>query len=156
MSKEHINTVNTDTTLEITLKYNSNNLYVPVSVNEYKTKSQPLEHIHHHRNRQFCEINHLEMYTIVQHRCHTNKTEPFTLDSQKANYAELLNSIKFSLAAMDDIIPKSPETYNYFFYEQTELTNKFLHKDSNTDIRLLELPIEQIHAKSHGPTTGFF
>ena len=43
------------------------------------------------------------------------KQEPFTHDSYKANYAELIFRIKLLLPAMDDFIPKSPETYNYFY-----------------------------------------
>ena len=29
---------------------------------------------------------------------------------------------------MDDLIPKSPELYTYFYSEQTELNDPFLHE----------------------------
>ena len=89
-------------------------------------KAQPLENVHHHRTEMLQQSRpFLENYSIVQHTDVTlnmDKTEPFTLDIQNSNYAELIKSIPFSLPAMDDFIPKSPDIHNYFYQEQTENT----------------------------------
>ena len=45
-----------------------------------------------------------------------------------ANYAEIIKSIKFSLSTIDDFIPESPETRNYFYNEQTEISDRFLQE----------------------------
>ena len=61
-----------------------------------------------------------ENYPIIQHTdvtLNTYKTEPFIQSNHNAKYAELMDSIKFSLPAMDDFIPKSPTLYNYFYEE---------------------------------------
>ena len=38
-----------------------------------------------------------------------------------------MNSIKFSIPAMVDFILKSAEIYNYFYNDQMEITETFLH-----------------------------
>ena len=71
-----------------------------------------------------------EKYSIIQYTdvtLNTNKTEPFIQSNHDANYAELINSTKFSLPAMEDFIPKSPTLYNYFYKEQTEINDTFLY-----------------------------
>ena len=55
-----------------------------------------------------------------------NSTEPFTTDTQNANYAELTKGIQLRLPAIDDFIPKSPEIYNYFYEGQTEIVEQLL------------------------------
>ena len=50
----------------------------------------------------------LETYPIPQNSdvtLNTNKTEPFMHPPQNANYAELINTIRFSLPALDDFVP---------------------------------------------------
>ena len=81
VSKEYINTVSTDTnvgsphfTIYLQIKDNyfkvqiENDLCLPVSHQEFQTKSQPLEHIHQHKI-QYLKNNHLlpELYPIIQH-----------------------------------------------------------------------------------------
>ena len=59
---------------------------------------------------------------MVQHTevsLNMTKTEFFSPDTQNANYAELINSIKLLLPATNDFIPKSTEMYNYFYDEQS-------------------------------------
>ena len=68
-----------------------------------------------------------------------NKTEPITQSNHDANYAEVLNSIKFSLAAMDDFIPQLPAIYKYFFEEQTEIDDTILYKTQQQDPVLRQL-----------------
>ena len=58
----------------------------------------------------------------------TSKTEPFTQSNQNANYAELLNIVKFSLQAIDYFIPNSPKLYNYFHSDQTKLNDILLYE----------------------------
>ena len=81
-------------------------------------KVQPLEHVHQHRTQQLKQNQvYSENYPIVQHTdvtLNTNKTEPFTPNKQNGNYAELIKNIKISFPAMDDFVPKSPKTYDYF------------------------------------------
>ena len=86
-----------------------NNLYLPVSYKDNKTEAQTLEP----QNQQ---LKHkqpfFEMCPTVQQTdvtLNTNKTEPYTLDSTNANYAEMINSIKLSLPAKEDFIPKLPK-----------------------------------------------
>ena len=77
-----------------------------------------------------------ENYSIVQQTdvtLNTNKTEPFTQCTQDANYAALINTIKFALPAMDDFIPKSPELYSYFYSEQMDLNNTLLYEAQQQD-----------------------
>ena len=125
ISKEYIDTIATDTNVEsphfpkyLHIRDNyfkvqlENDLYLPVSNDKLRTKTQPLEHIHLNKT-QLSQHFHpqLETYLIVQHTDVTlnkNKTEPFTPFTQKANYAERIYSIKFSPPAMDGFIPKSP------------------------------------------------
>ena len=78
----------------------------------------------------------LETYPIVQHTdvtLNTNRTEPFKQSNQTANYAELINTVKFALPAQDDFIPKSPEIYNYFYSEQTEINDTVLYEAQQQD-----------------------
>ena len=62
-----------------------------------------------------------------------NITEHFIQSTQDANFSELLNTIKFSLPAMDEFIPKSPELYNYFYSVQTELNGTLLYEAQQQD-----------------------
>ena len=128
VSKEYINTMTPDTTIEsrhfpiyLQIQDNyfivqlENDRYLPVMYHEFKTKAQPLEQLQQNKTPKFKQ-NHslLETYPIVQQTdvtLNTNTTEPFT---QIENYAELLNTIKFSLLAMDGFIPKYQEFYNFF------------------------------------------
>ena len=123
VSKEYINSVSTDTHVEslhfpiyLQIKNNyieiqlENVLYLPVSQYEFKTKAQLLEN-RHQQKLQESKNNYSspENYTIIQHpdvTLNTNKTESFIQSNHDADYAELLNSIKFSLPAMDNFIPK--------------------------------------------------
>ena len=114
-----------------------NDLYLPLSHTELKTKSQPLDKVHHqklqpHKNN----YSSPENYPIIQHTDVTlnkNKTEPLTQSNNDTNYAELINSIKCSLPAMDDFIPKSPTIYNYFYEEETEIDDKLLYNTQKPD-----------------------
>ena len=104
---------------------------LPVSYHKFQTKAQPLEHLEQHK-KQLIQ-NHLipDTYPIIQLTdvtLNTNKTEPFTQSTQKANYAELINTIKISLPAIGDFITKFPNLYSYFHNEQTELYDKFLYQ----------------------------
>ena len=91
-----------------------------------------MDHIHQHKIQHLKTYHsHPEVYPIIQHTdvtLKTNKTLPFTQTNHDANYAELINTIKFSLPAMDDFIPKSPVIYNYFYNEQTELDDTLLYE----------------------------
>ena len=75
-----------------------NDLYIPVSYQEFKTKAQPMEKIQQNRFKHFIQNQlPLETYPIVQHidvTLNTNKTEPFNYPPQNANYAELINTIR--------------------------------------------------------------
>ena len=78
----------------------------------------------------------LEPYPVVQHTDvtpKTNKIEPYTQFTQNANYAELINTIKFSLPALDDFIPKSPEVCDYIYNEQTERNDTPLYEAQQQD-----------------------
>ena len=68
-----------------------------------------------------------------------NKTEPFRQSNHDANYAELINSFKFSLPEMDNFIPKSPTIHNYFYEEQTEIDDTLLYKPQQQDPVLRQL-----------------
>ena len=84
----------------------------------------------------------LEIYSIIQHTdvtLNTNKTELFTQSNHNANYAELINSIKFSLPAMDDSIPKFPTLYNYFYEEKTEISDTLLYETQQQEPVLRQL-----------------
>ena len=96
----------------------------------------------------------LETYPIVQQTdvtLNTNKTEQFTQFTQKANYAELINTIKFSLPTLDDFIPKSPEIYNYFYTEQTEKNDALLYEAQQQDPVIRQLLTWKKY-KNHPPT----
>ena len=69
----------------------------------------------------------------------TNKTNPFSQFNQDANYAELINIIKFSIPATDDFIPKSPTPYNFFYEEQTEIIDMPLYETQQPDSVLRQL-----------------
>ena len=125
VSKEYINLVSTDTHVEsphfpiyLQIKHKyfkvqlANGLYLPVSYYEFKTKAQLLENMHQQIQQQIKSNNSLpEIYPIIQHTdvtLNTNKTETLTQFNHDANYAELKDSITFSLPATDDFIQKSP------------------------------------------------
>ena len=145
VSKEYINSISTDTRVEsphfpiyLQIKDNyfkvqlENNLYLPVSYYEIKTKAQPLENLHQQKLQQFKNNYSLpEIYPIIQHTdvtLNTNNTEPSTQSNHVSNDAGLINNIKYSLPAMDDFIPKSPTLYNYFYEEQTEMNDTLLYE----------------------------
>ena len=89
-----------------------NDLYLPVSYHEFKTKAQPLKQLQQSKTQLKHNRLMLETYPIVQHTdvtLNTNKTEHFRQPTQSANYAELINNNKFALPALNDFIPKSPE-----------------------------------------------
>ena len=69
----------------------------------------------------------------------TNRTQPFLQTTQDANFAELIKTIKISLPEMDDIIPKSPDLYNYFYSEQTDLNDTLLFEAQQQDPVLRQL-----------------
>ena len=131
VSKDFVNTITPDTTTEsqnfpiysqnkdkFFKKQLENELYLPVLYHEFKTKAQPLEQLQQNKAQHFKQKHSLlETYPIVQHTdvtLNTNKTEPFRQSTQNSNYAELINTINFSLPALNDIIPKSSENFNYF------------------------------------------
>ena len=150
VSKEYINAVSTDTTVESPhfpiyqqIKDNyfkvqlENDIYLSILYNEFQTKAQPSEQIHHNKIQQLKLIHLLlQAYPIIQNTdvtLNTNKTEPFIQFTQVAIDAELINIIKFSLPAMNDFIPKSPELYTYFCSEQTELNDTILPETQQQD-----------------------
>ena len=112
-------------------------LCLPVLYYEFKTKAQPLENMHPQKLQQFKNNSSLpENYPIIQKidvKLNTNKTENFIRYNHDANYVELINSTKFSLPAMDDFIPKSPNLYNYFYEEQTETNDTLLYETQQQD-----------------------
>ena len=145
LSKEYIHSVSTDTHVEsphfliyLQIKDNyvkvqlENDLYLPVLHYEFETKAQPLEKMHQQKLQQFKNnYSFPENYPSKQHKdvkLNTNKTEPFIQSNHDANYAELINSIKFSLPAMVNFIPKSPTLHNYFYEKQTEVNDTLLYK----------------------------
>ena len=145
VSKEYINSVSKDTHVESThfpiylqIKDNyfevqlENDLYLPVSHYEFITKAQPLENMHQQKQLQFINDYSIpENYPLIQHTdvtLNTDITEPFIQSNHDVNYAELINSIKFSFPAMDDFIPKSPLLYNYFYEEQSEINDTLLYQ----------------------------
>ena len=82
-----------------------------------------------------------EILPIIQHTdvtLNTKKKEPFTQFNHDAKYAELINSIKLPLPAMDDFISKSPTLYNYFYEEQIEINDTLLYETQQQDAVLLE------------------
>ena len=150
VSKEYINTVSENTTTEpihfpiyLQIKNNyfkvqlGNDLYLPVSYHEFRTKAQPLEHIHQKRNKQIQnDYSSPETYPIIQHTdvtFNTNKTEPYTDLEQDPNYAELINTIKFSLPPMDDFVPQSPQIYIFFYTSTTKITDTLLFEAQQQD-----------------------
>ena len=150
VSKEYLNSISTDNiteathfpiSLQIKEKFFKvqlkNNLYLPVSYHEFHTKAKPVEYTE-------TEFNGLKTipppppkkYPIIQHTdvtLNTNKTEPYTQNYQGPNYAEIINTIKFSLSAMDNFIPKSPGIYNFFYDEHTEISDKLVNETQQQD-----------------------
>ena len=120
VSNEYFNTITPDTTKEsphfakyLQIKDNcfkvqlKNDFYLPVSYQEIKTKAQPFEQLQQNKKQEFKQ-NHslLETYPIIQHtdvNLNSNKTGSFTKSTQNANYSELINTIKFSLPALDNL-----------------------------------------------------
>ena len=150
VSKEYINTISTSTKVDsphfpiyLQIKDNyfrvqlKNDLYLPVSLHEFKNKAQPLGRITHNKTHQMCTSTNPESpYPIIQHAVFTlniNRTEPYTNLSTNANYAELINQINFSLPALDDFIPSSPKIYNYFYHQNTILDNTILYQAQQQD-----------------------
>ena len=149
VSKEYINSVSESTSTEpihfpiyLQIKNNyfkvqlDNDLYLPVSHHEFHTKAQPLEHIHQKRNKQTQNIFPPKTYPIIQHTdvtLNTNKTEPYLHLKQDPNYAELINTIKFSLPSMDDFIPQSAQIYIFFYTGITEITEALLYEAKQQD-----------------------
>ena len=81
-------------------------MYLPVSLNEFQAKGQPLDQIQQNKLQQF-KHNHslVETYPIIQHTdvtLNTNATQPFTQSNQDTNFAVLMNIKKFLLPAMND------------------------------------------------------
>ena len=105
--------------------------------NHSNIKGQPLEHIHQKRNQQVHNTYFPpENYPIIQHTdftLNTNKTEPYTQLKKDPNYAELINTIKFSLPSMDDFKPKYPRIYNFFYKEKTEIIDVLLYEAQQQD-----------------------
>ena len=150
VSKEYINSVSAKSNTEpmhfpIYLQIKENYfkvqledvLYLPVSYHEFRTKAQPLDHIHQRRNQHF-KNNYYppENYPFIRHTdvtLNTNKTEPYSQFNQDPNYAELISTIKFSLPPMDDFIPKSPQIYKFFYSENTEITDVLLYEAQQQD-----------------------
>ena len=99
-----------------------------------------------------------EFYPIIQHTdvtLNTNKTENFTQFNHDANYAELLNSMKFSLPAMDDFIPKSPTLYNNFYEEQTEINDTLLYETQQQDPVFRHFLLWKHYKNSPTPFTNY-
>ena len=80
-----------------------------------------------------------------------NRSQPFTLNTQNANYEELINSIKFLLPAMDDYIAKTQELYNYFYEKEIEITESFSYETQQQDPVLQLIFLWKQNKKS--PTT---
>ena len=150
VSNEYFNAITPDTTKEsphfaIYLQITDNcfkvqlqnDLYLPVSYHEFKTKAQPFEQLQQNKTQQFKQ-NHslLVTYPIVQHtdvNLNTNKTESFTKSTQNANYSELINTIKSSRPALENFIPKSKEIYNYFYNKQTAINDTLQYEAQQQD-----------------------
>ena len=156
VSKKCINTVYTDTTVEsfhfpIYLQIKDkffkepleNDIYLPVWYNGFRTKAQPLQQIHQNKIQQFKYNNFLlEIYPVIQHTDvtkNTNNTQTFLQTTQDAIFAELIKTKKISHPAMDDIIQKSPDFYNYFHSEQTQLNDTLLYEAQQQDSVLRQL-----------------
>ena len=93
----------------------------------------------------------LSYYTTLN----TNKTEPFIQSNHDANYAELINSIQFSLPAMDDFISKSPTLYNYFYKDQTEIHDTLLYQTQQQDPVLRQFLIWKHYKIPPNPFTHY-
>ena len=109
VSKEYSNSVSTDTHVEsphfpiyLQLKDNyfkvqlENDLYLPVSHYEFKTKAQPLDNAHQQKQQLKQNRSPSEKYPIIQHTDvtqNTNKTAHFQKSNYDANYTELINTI---------------------------------------------------------------
>ena len=129
-----------------------NDLYLPVPYHEFRTKAQPFEQLQQNKVQQIkqnhslfepCPSLHHTDVTLI-----TNKTEPITPSSQNASYAELINTIKFSLPALVDFIHKSPEIYNYFYTEQTEIIDTLLYEAQQHGPVIRQLLLWKKHKKS--------
>ena len=75
-------------------------------------------------------------YAIIQHTdatLNTNETELYLHLKQDPNYAELINTIQFSLQPIDDFIPQSPQIYKLFYTENTEITDALLYEAMQQD-----------------------
>ena len=70
---------------------------------------------------------------------------------QNANYAELLDTIRFSIPALDNFVPKSPENYNCLLNEQTEKNDRLLHETEQQDPVIRQLLLWRKH-KNYPPT----
>ena len=134
--------------------------YLPVSHTEFKTKAQFLENLIQQKLHQIKNnYSFPENYQIIQHTdvtLNTNKREPFIQCNHNANYAELINSIKFSLQAMDYFIPKSPTIYNYLYEEQTEIDDTLLYKTQQQDLVLWKLLFWKQYKKFTQPLHSIF
>ena len=166
VSKEYINSVSRDTHVEsphfpIYLNIKDNyfklqleiNPYLPVSHYEFQTKAQTLHNIHQNKIHSLSKI-----YPIIQQTdvtLNTNKTEPLKQFSHDANYAELINTVKFLLPAMDDFIPKSPTLYNYFHKENTKLNDTFRREMQQQDPVFRQFLIWKRHKNFPPPFTNY-
>ena len=170
VSKEYINSVPTDTHVEsphfpIYLQIKDNyikiqlekNLYLPVSYYDSKTKAQLLDNVHQKQQLKQ-KYSPAEIYPIIQHTdvtLNTNKTEPLQEFNHDANYAELINTLKFSIPAMDDFIPNSPTIYNYFYERKyrikrnTSLRNPTTRPSKQTTFTLEKYKIPPPPAPHH-------
>ena len=95
-----------------------------------------------------------EFYPIIQHTdvtLKTNKTEPLPEFNYDANYAELINTMKIWLPAMDGFVPKSQTLYNYF-YENTEFKETFLYEMQQQDPIIRQLLFWKRYKNSPNPS----
>ena len=149
LSKEKIYSVSTDTQVEsphfpidIQIKDNyfkvqlENDLYLPVSHCEFKTKAQPLENMHQQKLQQF-KINYSlpENYPIIQHR-------DVTLNTVSKKY---INSISTDTHVESPHFPIYKQTIDNYFKVQLEI-DLYLpvsHYESKTKAHPLENMYQQ-------------
>ena len=62
----------------------------------------------------------------------------------------LINTIRFSLPALDDFVPKYPEKYNCFYSEQTEINYNLLYETQQQDPVIRQLLLWKKH-KNYPP-----
>ena len=62
----------------------------------------------------------------------------------------LINTIRFSLQALDDFVPKYPEIYNCFYSEQTEINYNLLYETQQQDPVIRQLLLWKKH-KNYPP-----